>query len=462
MRWWPLSFVLLALSAAGGCSSEEEPAATPSGPPGCKPRTTIFCRCPKTGEPGWQTCQDSGALDDCGPCDGSNLETPIPGGEGGGGGVPAECGNSKVEGAEQCDDGNFDDDDDCLSDCRDAKCGDGITHVGVEDCDDGNDDDSDGCTKQCTIKVAASDKCPGETIDVTADPAGKKISGDFKVFQPNHEGSCGGTGRDAAYAFQAPSDGQVVVFLTVEKDSKVDGVVYVRAATCDDAKKEVACANNGGPGANEATSAFPVSKGATFYVFADSKGDDPGAFSLRIRFTPDLACEGQGQACDASASAMGVCAQGKLVCSPDKKLVCEPAPKLPKDVCGNELDDNCDGVIDDGCPCAHDRCTPGVPLVADCGDPCVAKICAADEFCCKNEWDQQCIDEVASVCGSAACIKGTCAHSLCQPGAKLTSDCDAPGKCVSNICKTDGFCCAKEWDATCVEKLKVVCNLTCD
>jgi cysteine-rich repeat protein len=49
-----------------------------------------------------------------------------------------------------CDDGNDDDNDDCLSTCVAASCGDGFVWAGNEDCDDANDVDNDGCDAGCT------------------------------------------------------------------------------------------------------------------------------------------------------------------------------------------------------------------------------------------------------------------------------------------------------------------------
>jgi len=46
-----------------------------------------------------------------------------------------QCGDKKVEGNEECDDGNSDNTDACLNDCTDAVCGDGFIYVGVENCE---------------------------------------------------------------------------------------------------------------------------------------------------------------------------------------------------------------------------------------------------------------------------------------------------------------------------------------
>ncbi len=59
------------------------------------------------------------------------------------------CGNGVVDPDEMCDDGNQSDDDECISTCVLAVCGDGIVRTGVEECDDANDIDSDDCVPDC-------------------------------------------------------------------------------------------------------------------------------------------------------------------------------------------------------------------------------------------------------------------------------------------------------------------------
>jgi cysteine-rich repeat protein len=62
----------------------------------------------------------------------------------------AICGNSIIEGDEECDDGNLFDEDGCLSSCVNASCGDGFINMGVEACDDGTNDGSyGGCEPGC-------------------------------------------------------------------------------------------------------------------------------------------------------------------------------------------------------------------------------------------------------------------------------------------------------------------------
>lgn len=61
------------------------------------------------------------------------------------------CGDGVVDpDSEECDDGNDDNTDECLSDCTFASCGDDYIQTGVEDCDDGNTVGDDACPKDCT------------------------------------------------------------------------------------------------------------------------------------------------------------------------------------------------------------------------------------------------------------------------------------------------------------------------
>jgi len=53
---------------------------------------------------------------------------------------------------------------------------------------------------------------------------------------------------------------------------------------------------------------------------------------------------------------------------------------------------------------------------------------------------------------------GTCSHALCSTGGKLVSSCDP---CAAKICAVDSFCCANSWDSTCVGEVKSVCNQSC-
>jgi cysteine-rich repeat protein len=89
---------------------------------------------------------------------------------------PPECGNGILEGDEECDDGNGDDSDSCLSDCRGASCGDGHVRTGHEECDgvdlDGRDCRALGftggaleCTGGCAFDTANCTLCGNGIVE---------------------------------------------------------------------------------------------------------------------------------------------------------------------------------------------------------------------------------------------------------------------------------------------------------
>jgi cysteine-rich repeat protein len=62
----------------------------------------------------------------------------------------AICGDGALwRGIEMCDDGNRNDGDACLNGCQQARCGDGVVHKDIEPCDDANHDNSDACLEGC-------------------------------------------------------------------------------------------------------------------------------------------------------------------------------------------------------------------------------------------------------------------------------------------------------------------------
>jgi len=61
-----------------------------------------------------------------------------------------QCGNGIVEQGEECDDGDFNNENACLNNCRQPRCGDGLTQAqNGEECDDGDLNDDNGCNTQC-------------------------------------------------------------------------------------------------------------------------------------------------------------------------------------------------------------------------------------------------------------------------------------------------------------------------
>ncbi len=112
-----------------------------------------------------------------------------------------------------------------------------------------------------------------------------------------------------------------------------------------------------------------------------------------------------------------------------------------------------------GTGCAHPTSSTGGSLTASC-DPCAARICTVDPFCCATAWDAICVGEVASVCQESCGGGGAiCAHAICSIGTNLTASCDP---CAAQICAVDSFCCNSSWDGICVGEVASVCGGTCN
>jgi hypothetical protein len=114
--------------------------------------------------------------------------------------------------------------------------------------------------------------------------------------------------------------------------------------------------------------------------------------------------------------------------------------------------------------CSHSKCVAGSALSAAC-DTCVGRICAADPFCCDNQWDSICVGRVASDCGLAVCGDpgSGCSHDICTAGEALVSGCDATGlDCVTAVCASDPFCCNTVWDDLCRHAVGDFCGLSCE
>jgi hypothetical protein len=121
--------------------------------------------------------------------------------------------------------------------------------------------------------------------------------------------------------------------------------------------------------------------------------------------------------------------------------------------------------------CSHDLCEVGGNLNQTCerfpGDTCVDDICGPpndDIYCCTVEWDDNCIEQVLSVCGDPVCAQ-ICDHNPCEVGGALDSTCNA---CTAEVCFLDPSCCTDDgdpltddWDASCVDKVEQQCGYQC-
>lgn len=100
--------------------------------------------------------------------------------------------------------------------------------------------------------------------------------------------------------------------------------------------------------------------------------------------------------------------------------------------------------------CCEENGTPG------CDDPAITQCrCAADPFCCDEEWDQICINGATLDCGAGCELPaGDCCEENGTPGCDdmAVQDC---------TCMLDAFCCDNTWDAMCVNTAVANCMLEC-
>jgi hypothetical protein len=115
------------------------------------------------------------------------------------------------------------------------------------------------------------------------------------------------------------------------------------------------------------------------------------------------------------------------------------------------------GACVDAASCAHPICSMGSRLVSGC-DPCATQICASDSYCCATAWDSICVGEVSSICQQSCGGATVCAHAVCAAGAALQSACDP---CAAKICASDSYCCSTSWDSVCVGEVASICGQTC-
>ena len=156
------------------------------------------------------------------------------------------------------------------------------------------------------------------------------------------------------------------------------------------------------------------------------------------------------------------CSVGEAGCSIEEVEDCVCA--IDADCCMSGWDGQCVSLsitmCKNDCPsvdidgegdCCEPNGTPG------CDDPAITQCrCAADPFCCDQEWDQICVNAAAADCDSGCEVPaGDCCLANGTPGCDdmTVQDC---------TCAVDAFCCDETWDAMCVETAEDNCMLECD
>jgi hypothetical protein len=183
------------------------------------------------------------------------------------------------------------------------------------------------------------------------------------------------------------------------------------------------------------------------------------------QYCPTKSCASGGGSCDHDECNDGPALSAN--CSTCAAVVCNVDPYC----CSTKWDAQCTQEADQMCAgkscgmgggCGHDECNQGASLTGGCSS-CASAVCAADPYCCTDEWDAQCVSEVGLYCSAKSCGGGggggSCGHDPCSSGSALGSSCSG---CVSTVCAADPYCCSTLWDAQCVDEAKTMCQLSCN
>jgi hypothetical protein len=102
-----------------------------------------------------------------------------------------------------------------------------------------------------------------------------------------------------------------------------------------------------------------------------------------------------------------------------------------------------------GTPIDHGCCVTGT---AGCDEPTVeACVCAADPFCCEDNWDSMCVSKVGSLLCAESCDPDDADGPCCTAHAGTGCEVNTVETCV---CAMDDLCCSNEWDMFCVDEIE--------
>jgi hypothetical protein len=82
---------------------------------------------------------------------------------------------------------------------------------------------------------------------------------------------------------------------------------------------------------------------------------------------------------------------------------------------------------------------------------CCQTVCATDPYCCEDQWDNICVDEALSLCWHCGPGSGNCWEANGTPGCNSTD-------CCQTVCAADAFCCENQWDSLCADGAASLCG----
>lgn len=178
---------------------------------------------------------------------------------------------------------------------------------GSEECDDGNTDNGDGCDENCRIEVPPTEygTCPGKEIVLSGsgnETRKGSISGNTTLLTHTYTATCSGAspvGKDAVFHVKPDVDGRLTARVT---QASFDEILYGRT-TCaaTGSTSLLQCSASSTAQGGEAIS-FAVQKNVPYFLIVDSKDlQTYGSFTLEVEVTPGKCGNGIidfGEKCD--------------------------------------------------------------------------------------------------------------------------------------------------------------------
>jgi len=361
----------------------------------------------------------------------------------------ASCGNGTVDRGEECDDGNTDDTDDCLTTCRSASCGDRFVRAGHEQCDDGNATSGDGCDPDCTWSCESDPECndgePCTGVETCAEhvctagtppPDGSDCTTAGGAPGVCRSGVCAavGCGNGAVDPGEECDDGNTsntdACLSSCRNATCGDGYVWAGREACETGGTR-ACATTCRTAGQEACGGDCAWSGACVPPAELCNGVDDDC---------DTACDNGFPCCAGSIEPCGTScgSTGSRACS----AMCGPGACVPPPETCNGRDDDCDLVCDNGFPCCAGgtvACTTGcgTPGARSCSDSCAPTgVCCAPTDVCGNSCDDDCDTVIDDGCSGCPLCPGAVEVTL--PGNRLTGTLVAGAGTTRGSCGGDG------------------------
>ncbi|GEM_PF-1508435 len=208
------------------------------------------------------------------------------------------------------------------------------------------------------------------------------------------------TGPEMVFKFIPATDDKLQITL----DSAVDVDVLVLTDAC--------WGENCVYGGDEGFPWWDVTAGTQYFLVIDGYGGEAGSFNFTVECLSTCVPDCTDKTCgdDGCGGSCGECL-GQCV--------------------GNVC------YLTDGCDPVHQNGEPGCS-----GCACEACVCAADDWCCSNEWDGLCAEQCISVCDGCG-ILDNCGDSICL-GAEHCGNCDQDCACAAGqVCAVDTCCTPK-------------------